>query len=84
MGSFGLSHTLILILITTGKILTRRKLKMYYIPQNNYLATDGKYFYLEGGRVEIKVAFEELSLRAPRFFPVTIIPPTLHTHISFP
>ena len=30
-----------MVIITTGKISTLEKLKMYCIPQNNYLATDG-------------------------------------------
>ena len=82
---------------------------MYYLPQNNYLATDGNCSRYDaqsdnhrplklsrvGGvtvvrcpvvdvmRVEKEAAFEELSLLAPRCFPVSTIPPTPHTHNSF-
>jgi hypothetical protein len=72
-----------LVIITTGKISTREKLKICYIQQNNNLATDGKYLYLDEGRAEKEVAFEELSLRAPWFFPASIIPAKLHTRNSF-
>ena len=34
-------------------------------------------------RADKEVAFEELSLRTPRFFPASIIPASLHNHNSF-